>query len=242
MQDFSGDGFPDAIVACNITGRLEFFLHAGVTASGEPRYTRVTAARLPPTVAAAAISSVVALVAGHLDDDGFADVIVVARVCQRLLLEAAALASVSHEYVVRVFGVVTASGATDTTGHALSPCLVMELFEGRPLQQFVREEALSLSDKVRLLQHIAIGLAEIHDRGLVHGDMTSNNVLARRDVGGVAVRIIDFGMSSVAVGGRGVGGTTAFMAPELLAVPDDDDDVGYVRWRAGVVACLVHVF
>ncbi len=151
-----------------------------------------------------------------------------ADVCQRLLLEAAALASVNHPYVVRVFGVVTASGATDTTGRALSPCLVMELFEGRPLQQFVHDEAPSFSDKVRLLQHIAIGLAEIHDRGLVHGDMTSNNVLARRDGGGViAVRIIDFGMSSVAAGGRGVGGTTAFMAPELLAVPDDDDD-GYV--------------
>jgi serine/threonine protein kinase len=74
----------------------------------------------------------------------------------------------------------------------------------------------------------------------VHGDMTSNNVLVRRDAGGIAVRIIDFGMSSVAAGGRGVGGTTAFMAPELLAVPDDDED-GYVRCLVCVVACRVCV-
>jgi hypothetical protein len=32
-------------------------------------------------------------------------------------------------------------------------------------------------------------------------------------------------MSSVAVGGRGIDGTIAFMAPELLTVPDNDDDV-----------------
>jgi hypothetical protein len=28
----------------------------------------------------------------------------------------------------------------------------------------------------------------------------------------------------VAVGGRGIDGTTAVMAPELLTVPDNDDD------------------
>jgi Ser/Thr protein kinase RdoA (MazF antagonist) len=44
---------------------------------------------------------------------------------------------------------------------------------------------------VRLLRHVAIGLSETHDRGLVHGDMTSDNVLVRRDrdTGGVGVRI-----------------------------------------------------
>ncbi|KAL6839853.1 hypothetical protein ACP4OV_029663 [Aristida adscensionis] len=59
---------------------------------------------------------------------------------------------------------------------------------------------------------VARGLAYLHDRSLVHGDVKSRNVV----IGGDGrAKLTDFGCARPAESSRPVGGTPAFMAPEV---------------------------
>ena len=112
-----------------------------------------------------ATGAVVALKRLHSTD-------VVAR--ERLRREAAILSSVAGEHVVRVRDVVMT--ATDAV-------LVMDFAEGGNLATVlaVRGE-LAGPEVVTLVAPLAMALADAHDRGIIHGDVTPANIVfaARR--------------------------------------------------------------
>jgi serine/threonine protein kinase len=72
--------------------------------------------------------------------------------------------------------------------------MVMELVDGEPLDQLLRESGRGLGRKqgVPLIQGIADGLAYAHSQGIVHCDLKPGNVLVTRS--GVA-KILDFGIA-----------------------------------------------
>jgi serine/threonine-protein kinase len=105
------------------------------------------------------------------------------------------------------------------------PFLVMERLEGETLGALVRARGpLSIARGLRLGAELLAGLEAIHAAGLVHRDLSPENVFVARDRGGERAVILDLGFAhepgvdsgdGVTVDSPGsLVGTLAFMAPE----------------------------
>ena len=116
----------------------------------------------------------------------------------------------------------------------------MEHARGTTLRKLVLEQApLSLARIRNLVAQLLDGLTAIHEAGIVHADIKSNNVIVDTVGGSDHLTIIDFGLartrtSSVAVDDGLVAGTPEYMAPEVFRgeVPTARADV----YSAGIVA------
>ena len=128
---------------------------------------------------------------------------------KRFQREAQSAAAVSHDHVVRIYGV---DEARDT------PFLVMEYISGGSLQQEIdRRGALDVRQVVRVGMQLAQGLAAAHKQGLVHRDIKPANILL--DGGLERVKLTDFGLAravdDATLTHTGViAGTPQYMSPE----------------------------
>lgn len=131
-----------------------------------------------------------------------------------LLHEARILASVEDPNVVRVhdFGDLAGVGY-----------LVLEYVEGGSLEARLASGRVSTDEAVHILDQILAGLAFIHGRGIVHGDLKPANVLLTPQ--GTA-KLTDFGLSTMSdpeststglMVARGALGTPAYMSPEVAS-------------------------
>jgi len=132
----------------------------------------------------------------------------------RFLREARAAARIEHPAVVRVFDL----GRDEAEG-----CLYLaqELVRGGTLRDWMEERLVATPrEAMDLLGPVMEGLAAAHAAGVVHRDVKPENVLLAPAPQGLAPRVIDFGVASLAardepsVTGDGVVGTPAYMAPE----------------------------
>ena len=95
--------------------------------------------------------------------------------------------------------------------------LVMELVDGKPLSQLIRERGPLPSDQVRsVLGQCALALGVAHQANLVHRDVKPPNILVREDG---LVKLTDFGIARAAdsSGHTRAGdllGTPAYVSPE----------------------------
>jgi predicted Ser/Thr protein kinase len=113
--------------------------------------------------------------------------------------------------------------------------LVMELVEGTTLESWL-EERKFLDEKTALnaIEHICLGLAELHYVGVVHQDIKPSNILV--DPGG-SLKISDLGLARLVDGSIEMAGTPHFMAPECqdAGTPSDHRSdlyaVGVILYR-----------
>jgi len=124
----------------------------------------------------------------------------------RFHAEACALAAVSSPYVVAVHDFGFAEEGLYT---------VMRHVSGHALDQVLSEQgALSPRRAARVTAQVLSGLIELHERGLVHGDVKPGNVVIDPRRGAV---LIDLGVAADLRRGRGLaGGTHPYMAPEVM--------------------------
>jgi eukaryotic-like serine/threonine-protein kinase len=133
----------------------------------------------------------------------------------RFRAEAQNAAALSHPNIACVFD-YGETVARDGSGETLA-YLVMELVEGRPLNQVIRESGgLDTDTTLRILGQTAAGLAEAHRAGMVHRDVKPGNILVTPNG---EVKITDFGIAwsarSVALTQTGqVLGTPQYLSPE----------------------------
>jgi TonB family protein len=141
------------------------------------------------------------------------------RLRQRFLREAQTAARLRHPNIVTVHDY-------GTDAELGLDYLVMELMEGEDLATRVsRAGPLAPAAAVELLAQAARGLAAGHRAGLVHRDVKPGNLfLEEAEGGGVAVRVLDYGIVQVAldetlthltVAGRGPL-SPAYASPEQL--------------------------
>jgi len=95
----------------------------------------------------------------------------------------------------------------------------MELVEGAPL---IRDDAppASIRRALELLAQIADVLEHIHDAGIVHGDIKTDNIMLVTEHDGTrrrqAVRLLDFGLAQRMGTESDLDGTPQYVAPERI--------------------------
>jgi serine/threonine protein kinase len=133
----------------------------------------------------------------------------------RFLREAKAAARIRHPSVVQVFDYGNPEGGP--------PYIVMELLEGPTLGELIQRGPLPVDRALGLLGDMCAAVEAGHRRGVVHRDLKPTNViLARTDDGGELLKVLDFGIASVAglpdattlTGPGTLLGTCFYMAPE----------------------------
>jgi serine/threonine-protein kinase len=130
----------------------------------------------------------------------------------RFLREARAAARIKSEHVVRVLDVaVLENGA---------PYIAMEYLEGKDLERVVESRGpLPLDEAVDYVLQACEALAEAHVAGIVHRDLKPANLFAtQRADGSPVIKVLDFGISKVHVGGENDESTLTSVA-ELLGSP-----------------------
>ncbi|WP_082109423.1 serine/threonine-protein kinase [Azospirillum thiophilum] len=117
-----------------------------------------------------------------------------AKMVELLRREAAALREIRHEAVVSYDGVFR-----DEYGRIL---LSMEYLDGPSLHEILQAGPLDAGSVAILLDRIASGLGAAHQRGIVHRDMSTDNVIlpGRRIAD---AKIIDFGIAKQTAAGAG---------------------------------------
>ena len=127
---------------------------------------------------------------------------------RRFMLEARAMALVSHPNVLSIYALGE---------HESSPFIVMELVEGQTLDRYIAERGprLDLDASLRILNQICLGLSAIHAAGTLHRDIKPSNILLDNDL---RVRVSDLGLAVGAQEGaliRELVGTPGYIAPEI---------------------------
>jgi WD40 repeat protein/predicted Ser/Thr protein kinase len=128
----------------------------------------------------------------------------------RLRNEAEAVARLDHPNLVRIYEVGAWNGR---------PFLSMEYVDGQRLSDALRGTQIPARRAAELTATLARACHSAHERGVVHRDLTPNNVLIVTDG---QPKIVDFGLSKLVTGGAGTGetlsgdvlGTPSYMAPE----------------------------
>jgi len=155
---------------------------------------------------------------------------------QSLLQEARASSALNHPNICTIYEV-------GETGGELY--IVMELVEGKPLSVLIGDTGLPVESLLRYGTQIANALGRAHDRGIVHRDLKSANIVVTADG---LVKVLDFGLAQnvgrtifesvtrsfvTPQSASGMSGTLPYMPPEVLrgAGFDHRGDL----WALGVV-------
>lgn len=133
------------------------------------------------------------------------------RAMPHLMAEAIDQARVSHPNVLSVLDAGTDGDAT---------YVVMERVDGCDSETAALAPDFTAAQARGWVRDVARGLQALHERGLVHGDISPRNVLVGADG---RARLIDFGSCRTHDSGRGV--TPGFVAPEGAARPTVSGDV-----------------
>jgi serine/threonine-protein kinase len=107
----------------------------------------------------------------------------------RMARERDILAALEHPNIARLY-----DAGVDQLGR---PYLAMELVEGKPIDVFCRERALSIPACLQLVLQVARGVAFAHSRLVVHRDLKPNNILVADDG---SVHLLDFGIAKLLAG------------------------------------------
>jgi eukaryotic-like serine/threonine-protein kinase len=141
----------------------------------------------------------------------------------RLPPEARNAREVSHPNVCKIHDI-----HTFRTERGEIDFLSMEYLEGETVTERIQRDRRIAESEVReVARQLLTGLDAAHSKGVVHGDLKSNNiVLCNKPDGGLRVVITDFGLARPVVNATGDGaplssasmraGAPEYMAPELL--------------------------
>ena len=134
--------------------------------------------------------------------------------------EAAALHHLPHDAIVRYF-LFTVEPVLQR------PYLAMEFVDGRSLSDMLEEGPLTFEALVKLMRRIASGLQAAHERGIIHRDVSPDNIIV--PLGDVTrAKIIDFGiarstqMGDKTIIGSGFAGKDNYVSPEQVGLYGDD--------------------
>ena len=144
----------------------------------------------------------------------------------RLVYEAQAAAALNHANICTIYEIDEADGQT---------FIAMEYVDGQSLRERIEAGPMDPVDAIDIVIHVADGLQEAHNRGIVHRDIKPANIMI---TAGGQTKIMDFGLAKsptrakITRTGTTVG-TQAYMSPEQARGQDVDHRTDI--WSLGVV-------
>ena len=145
---------------------------------------------------------------------------------KRFIHEAKAASALNHPNIATIYEIDEADGQM---------FIAMEYIDGKELKELIGNNQLSIDDVLNYATQIAAGLQAAHEKGIVHRDIKSSNIMITEKG---QVKIMDFGLAKI----RGsaqltkVGttlGTAAYMSPEQAQGLETDHQTDI--WAFGVV-------
>lgn len=126
--------------------------------------------------------------------------------------EARIAARISHPNVVPIY---------EVSMYRKAPLLVFEFVDGMTLKSYLKEHGrLNEKDALSIMVRIAVGLKCAHEQGIVHLDLSPNNIMIDKEG---RPRIMDFGLARVIASidknlyENDIAGTPRYMTPEHIA-------------------------
>ncbi|MEL7337505.1 MAG: serine/threonine-protein kinase, partial [Planctomycetota bacterium] len=125
--------------------------------------------------------------------------------------------------------------------------LVMEYVDGIAINEFARCHDLSMRQRLRLIIDVANAIQHAHQKGVIHRDITPNNILVREVDGELRCKIIDFGLARSVVSTEGLAGqsqmtsigqiigTYRYMSPEQANLDSTDIDTRTDIYAIGII-------
>ena len=153
-----------------------------------------------------------------------------------LIREARTASALNHPNICTIYDVGEADGKS---------YIVMEFVSGRSLAEQIPEDGLPVETVIRYGEQIADAMAHAHERGVIHRDLKTPNVIV---MPGGRVKVLDFGLAkhmtpgeitlktqsiSTLTGEGAIVGTMHYMAPELFR--GEPADARSDIWALGVV-------
>jgi len=144
---------------------------------------------------------------------------------ERFISEGQSLAKMDHPNIVKVFDMDTFNGI---------PFMVMELLEGKTLEQHIRAKTLpDLQTLLSILAQIASGLDHVHGNHIVHRDLKPSNVM----LAGNTAKIMDFGINKTDDPDQTL--PLEFLGTYAYAGPEQFNDVGSVSCKTDIFALAI---
>jgi eukaryotic-like serine/threonine-protein kinase len=153
-----------------------------------------------------------------------------------LIREARTASALNHPNICTIYDVGEADGKS---------YIVMEFVNGRLLSEQIPEEGLPADTVIRYGEQIADAVAHAHERGVIHRDLKTPNVIV---MPGGRLKVLDFGLAKHMTPGEislktqsistltsegAIVGTMHYMAPELFR--GDPADARSDIWAVGVM-------
>ncbi len=142
--------------------------------------------------------------------------------------EAQAAAALTHDNVIRIYDFGEENG---------SFYIAMEYVEGADLDKFLKQADFPKEIGMMIVWLAVKGLADAHEKGIVHRDVKPANILVSKSG---AVKVVDFGLAYAGTqSGQltttgAIVGTPAYMAPELVSGEESRDPCMDI-WAIGII-------
>ena len=153
----------------------------------------------------------------------------------RFYREAKAAAQLHHPHIASIFEIDEADPSDAPHGTQPSPFIAMEFIEGETLHDRIQQSPLKIKEAVRIGREVASALEAAHEKGIVHRDIKSANVMLTAKG---SAKVLDFGLAQTAQSTKltqmgSTLGTVAYMSPEQAR--GEEVDLKTDLWSLGAV-------
>lgn len=127
---------------------------------------------------------------------------------RRFRAERQILANFNHQHIAQLL-----DGGTTEEG---VPYLVMEYIEGQAIDEYCRERALSIEQRLRLFTQVCEAVQYAHQHLIVHRDIKASNILVTTDG---KPKLLDFGIAKLLDGAEGPAAANLTIGDARLLTP-----------------------